>query len=682
MEHLNEKDYKLYLVTRDPLDPSYEEPSTPSEAAHYIVQFVKPLTFEEQNRLRATYGLSLTDYVPNFAFLEWLEPQAWEALTNDNLYRASMRYEERDKISPYIEASPDVRTPLMRAVLFPNFSDEEYQNVVESIKGLSARSVSANAHEGSDYETGDVRTKKPRSKTVPRVQGSAGHEADADKIKILDDRALGGDVQVVFAPMSRELLLELARLKEVRWIEEVPEVNLDAAVLTEGTPAGLIQSGTVGSTPLWNRGIQGQGEVIGVTDTTVNLNHCMFRDPSGAPIGPAHRKVVGNRQTSALSVPHGHRVAALAAGFDSNGSSINNNKGMAFMAKLSLDGKEHMELPSHSFFSILTSQANDMAFVHSNSWHQGSVYDELAVEVDRFVWNNEEHLVCGSSGNWNEHMGPPGIAKNALCVSASKNSNHMLDVGDGVTGPPTGGDLRLKPEICAPGCNLFTAHRDHCGTTHLNCASSWATPIIAGAAALVRQYYLEGWYLTGTKRPDDSLRPSGALVKATLLNSTVDMNPDGYPSNEEGWGLVRLTNTLFFADESAPKLFVRDIRNTNGLHTGESHAFNVAVKDDSIALKITLVWSDAPALPLARIKLVNNLDLIVTAPDGKKFFGNNLDDAGISTEDVKTDTLNNVEMVIRNENLQGVWTIEVSCAAANGDTKTQGYALVVTAALV
>ncbi len=37
-------------------------------------------------------------------------------------------------------------------------------------------------------------------------------------------------------------------------------------------------------------------------------------------------------------------------------------------------------------------------------------------------------------------------------------------------------------------------------------------------AALIRQYFEEGWYPTGTKIPMDKLEPSSALVKAVLLN--------------------------------------------------------------------------------------------------------------------------------------------------------------------
>ena len=87
MEQTRQQDYQIYMLSREPFDPREEQsPPEPVEAAWYIVQFVKHLTFGEQKLLRANYDLRLTDYVPTFAFLEWLTPETWRALTGDRLY--------------------------------------------------------------------------------------------------------------------------------------------------------------------------------------------------------------------------------------------------------------------------------------------------------------------------------------------------------------------------------------------------------------------------------------------------------------------------------------------------------------------------------------------------------------------------------------------------------------------
>lgn len=655
MSRSKEPDYQLYLVTRGPLDPGkVPPPKDQHEDAWYIVQFNRPLRFEEQKRLRETYHLRLSNYLPNLSYLEWLSPQMWEALSRDELYRASLLYQPSDKISPRIadfNYSDNQQGQLLRAVLFPEANPEDFKRALLAI-----------------YKEAALNDKR-----------EAGF--DAEQIKVFDDRRIGGDIQVVFPMLPREDLLKVARRRDVYWIEEEPEINLDCPVNPEPTPGGLIQSGTVGFTPVWDKGIQGQQQVIGVTDSAINVHHCMFSDANANPIGQLHRKLRGLRQLAFNEFDlHGHIVAALAAGHDPSGG-LDLNRGMAWEAKLSLDASVRV---NNTMLSVLMSQAADDAFIHSNSWHKGAGYNQVAVDVDTFVSDHEEHFVCGSSGNTGESIGPPGTAKNALCVSASGNAPQQLQFRDGVSGPVSNVDLRHKPEICAPGCRLSTATGgNNCNVANVgSCASSWATPVIAGAAALVRQYYLEGWFPTGTKKDEDSFRPSGALIKATLLNSTVKMaSAQAYPSNREGWGLVKLINTLFFADEVTPKLFIRDISNATGLRTEESHTYTINVKDDSRPLKITLVWSDSPATLSAALPLVNNLNLIVVSPDQKTFIGNQFDQDGISIEGGEPDDLNNVEMVIRNQGLQGVWTITVFCAAANVALKPQGYALVVTAAL-
>ena len=48
----------------------------------------------------------------------------------------------------------------------------------------------------------------------------------------------------------------------------------------------------------------------------------------------------------------------------------------------------------------------------------------------------------------------------------------------------------------------------------------------------------------------------------------------GYPSNNEGWGLARLNNSLFFP--GAPRrLRAWDVRHADGLATGEFQAFTM-----------------------------------------------------------------------------------------------------------
>ena len=83
--------------------------------------------------------------------------------------------------------------------------------------------------------------------------------------------------------------------------------------------------------------------------------------------------------------------------------------------------------------------------------------------------------------------------------------------------------------------------------------TSMATPLIAGSAALVRQYFLSGFYPGGSSAAANQYAPSGALVKAVLLGGAAGL--DGFesdtglplappPSFRQGFGRIDLARSL------------------------------------------------------------------------------------------------------------------------------------------
>ncbi len=90
------------------------------------------------------------------------------------------------------------------------------------------------------------------------------------------------------------------------------------------------------------------------------------------------------------------------------------------------------------------------------------------------------------------------------------------------------------------------------------------------------------------------------------------------------------------ADGSTPgsSFFVDQDPNT-ALATGDSRTFIVNINTNDFAnylnLQATLVWTDPPGDPAAAIKLVNNLDLVVTNLDtGDVYYGNDIPATGFN----------------------------------------------------
>ena len=639
------QDLRIHLQTAvfDPLAGPPPMPEalrlvSPETTERWIVQFRRPLTREQRSMLIEKYGLKLTDYVPNLAYLERLPANALAQVRGLDLVRAAVAYQPAFKVSPRIGRS-QFRSRERRAmpglwltaVLFSDADPQAVAAELRKIEGVSA-------------------------------------------VEVHDYRQQGAPARIELRLPSRGGLAQVARLEGVRWIEEVSEPNED-----NGNTAGTMQSGTPGDEPVWDRGIHGEGQIVGVIDGgPVDIDHCMFEDPAGNVPSATHRKVLEVR--GAGDNGHATFVAGILLGDDFNNPGTGLNRGNAWAARL-VSGRN-----SEVMIAALAANAARGATIHTNSWHTDehgpgnpAPYNQTAADADAFTFANQDHLVFGSMGNNGEEQGAPGTAKNSIGINASLADPGENTVGDGNPGPTLDG--RRKPDLVTPGCQIRSAQVSTACTIQLRgCATSWATPASAAAGALVRQYYAEGWFPSGAPTPADAFTPTGSLIKATLLNATLNMTGHaGYPGNTEGWGLLRMNNTLAFPG-SLRALRAWDVRHADGLATGEFAAFSVAVASDVQPLKVTLAWADAPGLAAAANPVVNNLNLTVIAPDGTTFLGNAFA-GGVSTAGGVADALNNVEQVLVAAPAVGTWTVRVGAAAVNVGLPGQGFAVVASAAM-
>ncbi len=253
----------------------------------------------------------------------------------------------------------------------------------------------------------------------------------------------------------------------------------------------------------------------------------------------------------------------------------------------------------------------------------------------------------------------------------------------------TTNDLGDSKQVLAGMNDKLGAYRYESGT-------SMSAAGVSGFLALMQQFLAEHLQLTNR---------SPALMKALLINGARSLGqgyrfPTHDTLNLQGWGLPYLPTTLPSAIgvntklSGANSMWLIDQNPTNALSTGWSQTRQIAVAPyaQGEPLRLTLVWTDPPGNPNASLKLVNNLDLIVTNLDtGAVYYGNDFGPDSDFTmpwptnEPPRMDSVNNVENVYLPSPLGTNYTVTVIGRRVNVNALTtrtnevaQDYALVMS----
>ncbi len=394
-----------------------------------------------------------------------------------------------------------------------------------------------------------------------------------------------------------------------------------------------------------------------------------------------------------VSVDHHQEVDGVAPGAQ-----------LIFQAFTGLEPDEQSASPSLTLADIVRQAYATVpgSRVLSYSWGPQEVpdYTSAAQRTDHAAWLHRDYMgaiACGNTGADDRQDNPTlsGFAqtKNFLAVGGSDSARFgSLPTALMNAGPPLSVDCpggarssygpgvpdRLKPDLVAPGEWILMPYGegtpelgdgsapDECAMRNARCSgTSYAAPAIAGLSALVRQYFVEGYYPSGSPGLRTRMNPTGALVKAILINSARALGgpgtgdyglqpitaPSVRPSFGQGWGLPVLDDVLFFPGdptnpgERSRMLVLNDAPNgftgAHGISDGRAvavenflpaltepaaggprpiHEFPVRVSAGE-PFHVTLAWTDVVGEPAsgqdAAHPLRNDLDLEVVDPAGR-----------------------------------------------------------------
>lgn len=267
---------------------------------------------------------------------------------------------------------------------------------------------------------------------------------------------------------------------------------------------------------------------------------------------------------------------------------------------------------------------------------------------------------CGSIGWTYNTVDPLSCSKNVICVGAVISNDNTISTFSG-WGPTDDG--RIKPDICAPGCqvggdNGVTSTKVTTGYA-VQCGTSMAAPVVSGVVALLQQRWNQ-------LMPSDELLP--ATIKGILINSATDKGPVG-PDYQYGHGALNAVAAVRKVSVGAGSYVEAS------MITGVTHDYAISVAPEVAKIRVTLVWDDPGGTAISGNALINDLDLKLIDPSAAVTLPWVLNPGSPSSVATRAaDHKNNVETAELNSPASGIWHAQVS--GFNIPNGPQKYSLV------
>ena len=644
-------EYDFVSIAGYRFNPREKLPDIPAElkggSDYYLVHIKGPVYGYMISRLEKQ-GVKVIQYIPFNAFIVKLDGASKPAIEDLPFVNWMGSYEPAYKLSPLFSEKG------LKKIYVLLFYDENINSVISALNGMGGNIIEASVTEFN---------------------------------------------KIVQVEIDLANLTNIAQLPQVMWIEPWFE-----PILVNDNAQWVTQTWNVGIRRIWDKGVQGQGQVVNTADTGILVQptqHDMFRDPAVAITTwgdfTTHRKIIAYRTWTGSSAAfndhagaswHGTHTAGTISGDDSYVSGTRTCDGMPLKAKMYFmdvgDASGGLSIPADltNLYTLpYTGNAAGAARVSSHSWGYTSgqgTYTAACNQTDNFMWTRRDFLICYAAGNGGPGATtvlPPGTSKNIITAGAVSNATSANQMATFSSRGPCN-DTRYKPTATAPGMAMMSSIGPNANSYQYMQGTSMATPCIAGNAALVRTYFAKGFYPTGDSTPANVWSYiSAAVVKACVVNSAApDIIGSIIPDNNTGWGRANLDDVFYFRDD-VRKLAAYD--DTLGLSTGQFREYTVSVNNQSEPLKITVVWTDYPGAAGANPAIVNNLDLQVTGPNAVQYRGNQYTGGQSTPNPGSWDNRNVEENVRRNVPETGNWIIRVNATSVPQGPR-QPFAVVVS----
>jgi len=263
-----------------------------------------------------------------------------------------------------------------------------------------------------------------------------------------------------------------------------------------------------------------------------------------------------------------------------------------------------------NYNSVPNIYLNNDVIITSKSYSNGcnAGYTSLARDLDEqirlypslihvFSAGNDGTSDCGygAGSNWGNVTGGHKQAKNVIATANLNSSSGLANSSS--RGPAHDG--RIKPDIGAKGSSVYSTQATN--DYDVKSGTSMACPGISGVMGQLYQAY---------KELNAGVNPPSGLMKGILLNSADDLGNSG-PDFKYGWGEVNALKAIKILENQT---YIEDSIS----HLG-NNSHNISIPSGTQQFRVMVYWHDKEASTSASIALINNLDILLTSPNGTTY---------------------------------------------------------------
>ncbi|MCU7797322.1 MAG: S8 family serine peptidase [Candidatus Thiodiazotropha sp. (ex Myrtea spinifera)] len=478
----------------------------------------------------------------------------------------------------------------------------------------------------SQRDLRDRRQRLLRNKIVTGLKNRAKSPRAALE-RLLHQYSVKADLKSLWSINAVALKLPAHLVDEVAKLPGIDRISVDMLLTMNASPTEVVTTEPlwnledVNTNALWDKGIAGEGVVVAILDSGVDLNHpdlvSRWRGGVNSWLDP-----YGQHEIPVDFDGHGTQALSLVLGGDASGYQVGMAPNAQWIAAKIFDNNNQTSLSAiHEAFQWVLDPdgdptTDDAPDVVNNSWGFTNTINQCYQEFTDDIRLLREAGIAvvfsaGNFGPFDETSISPANDPGSISVGSV---DQFQDIERSSSRGPGACDGGVFPKLVAPGSLIFSADALPIGYNVVS-GTSFAAPHVTGAIALLKSAF-----------------PTATVsqIETALYDSAADLGDSG-TDDHYGYGMLDLaaaydllftelgadspglfvfSEALYSIDESTEKLIV-NVRRLGGstgevsidYHSSDDQAISSSRPADFKATSGSLVFADGETLRSFEIEI-------------------------------------------------------------------------------